>query len=88
MIVQASHEDTAGRERVEAGVDPDRPCEAWLRHDRRNDVLFKTPDSPPLNVIPAKAGTHASLNACYVRDFHSGFHEWKGAVLRDARETP
>jgi hypothetical protein len=36
--------------------------EAWLRHDRRDDVVFADAGHHPLDVMPAEAGTHASFS--------------------------
>lgn len=61
--VALSHEDPASLAFVEAGVDPGL---------RRDDVERRLAADHTQNVIPAKAGTHVSLNACDAGEFRSG----------------
>jgi hypothetical protein len=60
--VALSHEAPAGVVFVKACVG------AGLR---RHDAPYVARGVPPLDVIPTKAGTHASLNAREVREFRN-----------------
>ena len=42
-------------------LDPGRPCEAWLRHDRRGDGIGWMTRANQIGVIPAQAGIQTRL---------------------------